>query len=202
MNKRVVKVHVYTWEAEDYAEYWKLICLSLGGSFKTVSVWVLLSAYWLTHFSFFSKKILSTTNDIEVKRTNSQHDVKIVAKYPVNNYLWWKVAFCRETVHWSRYHFLWWRKDWLPSLKIRTISKKLLFFSFVSKNMHILRICDLRINCEWIRKPFVICKKTSVICIKVANESVGSRKTQNGLHLERYISRAQHSYQHQFVFFV
>lgn len=32
MDRKTVKANVYTWIAEDYAEYWKLIGLSLGGS--------------------------------------------------------------------------------------------------------------------------------------------------------------------------
>lgn len=32
MDQGAVKAHVYTWIAEDYAEYWKLIGLSMGGS--------------------------------------------------------------------------------------------------------------------------------------------------------------------------
>lgn len=32
MDRRTTEAHVYTWIAEDYAEYWKLIGLSLGGS--------------------------------------------------------------------------------------------------------------------------------------------------------------------------
>lgn len=77
MDRRAVKAHVYTWIAEDYAEYWKLIGLSLGGStafdgsIYTIKIHFkyYFTCHRLTHFHliFVSEKIIFIRNDNEVQ---------------------------------------------------------------------------------------------------------------------------------------
>lgn len=95
MNCRAVDAQVYTWAAEDYAEYWKLYDLSLSGAYSGSNLFCFVLKFSLNivvtiHFNFhysssfcFSLQTKSYPFQVKMmlKHLKFLRDVKIVTEY-------------------------------------------------------------------------------------------------------------------------